>query len=643
LGVYVDRTSTHLLSAGGAGMVQTMASRDVQVVDIDNDGDLDYYFSNHSTNGNQSNIWMINQGGAQGGVTGRYWVDNSRWVGVGAAGSSVPAAQAFASGFFAPGFVDWSCQCDFADVDLDGDEDLLHTSYGQNFNAGVMTRLYLNDFQGSGLGFFKEYNPSNAISANPNLGAGSQAGFVEGQQTGNTTNTTGTDHDITNESLDADFGDLDGDFDNDIFANSRNTRSRFYQSRFFENGGTLGSEGSGTRLYRDLTGSWGASITNADNNYDADINDMDNDNDIDGYWLNYSGSFSDGWSTNNGAGVMSALSAVPSSGADDNEIDWHDYDNDGDVDPVISAFSSTDKMYKNQFLESGSINLIQVSITSGAANRSLGADVGDMDNDGDTDVIYAQDAGVNEVLLRNTGGTPDPIAPRIPHTTQVVGGVTTSTPDRVVARAFDNVNFEYFKQATGVLNYTVDGVPKPARPAVYAGGNLFRATIPGYWYGNISYSISVTDRKGNTGSSSSKNYVNTLVGTSIYGTETAGCSGTQTIGVNSGPTINNPDFALTCTGSPANSLQLCIVTNVPGVGNDPYFLNFALWVDLFSATEVYGLNSYVDGSGLGIAPAPIPNVPAAIGANYYGQFINADAGCGQLIAASKGIQLTIQP
>ena len=634
LGMYTNMTATNLVG------IQNMSSRDVQPVDIDNDGDLDFYFSNHSMNGNQSNIWMVNQGGAQAGTAGVFVVDNSRWFKVSGPGSSVPAALKFTTGYFTDGFVDWSCQCDFADVDLDGDDDLYHSSYGSGFSALVMSRMFLNGFNTAPLGSFREYNPSSDISGNPNIASGANAGFLEGTHSDNTTNTSGANHDIANESLDIDFADLDGDFDNDVFANSRNTRSRFYQNRYFENGGSVGSEP--TRLYRDLTGSWGVNITDAGNNYDADLHDMDNDNDVDGYFLNYNGSTGDGWATNNGSGVFTGLSSVPNSNNDDNEIDWHDYDNDGDVDPFVSAFSAADRFYRNQWVDSGSINLVQVSIGSGMGTRSLGADVGDMDNDGDTDIISGEDGTGNEVLLKNNGNVPDPIAPRVPNIFQVANGNTTSTPRRVVARAFDNVNPEYFKHVTGTLDYTVNGNPHVAT-AYFAGGNLFRATIPGYWYGSISYSMSVHDRVGNTGVSPTLAYTNTLTGFSTFGTETPGCHGTQTVGVNSGPTINNPDFAFTSTGAPPSTLGLCIVTDVQGNGSDPFALNIAMWVDIFTATQVYALDAISDPAGLSSAPAPLPNNPLLAGTVYYFQFLQVDGACGQLVSASPGGQITIQP
>lgn len=637
LGFFTDATATSL----PGGILQS--SRDVQTIDIDNDGDLDLFFSNHSAIANQSNAWFINQGGLQGGVTGVFQLDMSRYFNISGAGSSIPGAQKIAAGTFSGGFVEWSGQCDFADIDLDGDFDLLQTSYGSLFSGSVMSRVFLNGFGAAPLGFFNEYNPSAAVSGNPNLASGSQAGWAEGTQASNTTDTSGASHDITNSALDADFADFDGDFDNDIQMSSRDTQNRMYQNRYFENGGGLGS--GSQRVYRDLTNTWmlGASgLPQSGQNYDSDPQDVDMDNDVDVYFLNYTAAAADRVGLNDGTGKQTTWYVVPNSTNDDNEIDWHDFDHDGDVDPILSAFSGVDRFYQNNIVELGSFSLTEVSIASSTGTRSLSADIGDIDNDGDADLAFAQDKGIDEVLLLNTLDVADPIAPRIPHIQQLSNGAPSSTPRRIIARAFDNINFEYFKTASISLNFTVNGSPHTA-PATYAGGNLFRASLPGYWFGNINYSLSITDRAGNVGTSPSKSFVVSSAGFSIFGTDSPGCHGPMTPGVNSCPTINNPDFAMTCTGAPPSSVQLCIVTNIQGTGIDELGINVPILAGIAGATELFAFDAYVDGAGTAFSPAVIPNNPMVIGQNYYFQFITAELTCGTLFAGSAGGKLTIQP
>lgn len=636
LGVYTDGT------AAAIPTLFNQASNDIQAIDMDRDGDLDLCISNHSNLGNQSNTIYINQGGAQGGTTGVFVLSMSRYYNIGSAGSSIPAAQKITTGNFAGGFVDWSGQCDFADVDLDGDFDLLHTSFGSAFSGNVMTRLFLNGYNGAPAGFFNEYNPSAVVSANPNLASGSQAGWAEGSQQSNTTDTLGLNHDITNTSLDADFADLDGDFDNDIQASSRATQNRMYQNRFNEYGG-LGA--GNQRLYRDLTNSWmlGANgLPQSGQNYDSDLQDVDLDNDVDAYFLNYTGAFQDRVSLNDGTGKQTTWYVVPNSTNDDNEIDWIDFDHDGDVDSVISAFSGADRFYQNNMVENGVFSFDEVTISDVASAKSLAADVGDMDNDGDADMIFAQDGVATQVLLRNELNVPDPVAPRVPHIQQLPNGAATSAQRRIIARAFDNINLEYFSNSTATLDFTVNGEPH-STPALYAGGNLFRATMPGYWCGNIQYSLRIQDRAGNTGVSPIKNFTVAQSGFTTFGAAVNGCNGNITLSVNSCPTIHNPEFIMRATGAPPSTLQLCIVSDVQGTGIDELGIGIPAWAGIVGATEIFLLDAVTDGSGLASAPATIPDNPLLIGANYYFQFIFADFGCGAVLSTSEGGKLTIQP
>jgi len=119
-GVFVDDTAARAPAVNDQ-------SRDIEFADIDNDGDLDIYVSNTSAIVTQSNRWWINRGGIQAATIGFYTDDTSaRWVGLSDLDSSVPTGAVLGTG----GFKDWSCDCDFGDLDNDGDLDLVHSSYG---------------------------------------------------------------------------------------------------------------------------------------------------------------------------------------------------------------------------------------------------------------------------------------------------------------------------------------------------------------------------------------------------------------------------------------------------------------------------------------------------------------------------------
>ena len=384
VGTFTDRTTVQFPAISDT-------SRDIEFVDFDGDGDLDLYISNASTQQNQTNRWWTNQGGQQGGSMGTY-VDETqaRWIGLGGPGSSVAPNQVLASG----GFIDWSCDCDFGDIDNDGDLDLLHTSYGSGFNGNVPTRLFLND----GEGFFSEWNPSGYQLTGSNISEGVPALWAEGIQNTNTTKTNGSEADIALSGLDADFGDMDGDFDLDILHGSRETDPRFFFNRLEE---------TGTPVFRDVTAYvFGGKDATGTGHYEQEMADMDNDGDLDVYMMNYVSAFQDWYGYNDGTGRITGWQQASGSNADDNEADFIDYDSDGDMDVYVANFSGTDRLYRNNWIPNGSRTLTLVSNSESQApgGTTLDGDAADFDNDGDYDMIVALDNGADNLLLDNVFG-----------------------------------------------------------------------------------------------------------------------------------------------------------------------------------------------------------------------------------------------
>jgi len=133
-------------------------SRDIDFVDLDADGDWDMFVANTSGVSNQTCHFLVNMGGAQGGQPGYFQVETStRYVNVGLndgvnTHSSVAPSVALAGG----GYIDWSCDSTFLDLDNDGHPDLVQATYGNLSLGRSPARVFLND----GAGRFEEFNPS---------------------------------------------------------------------------------------------------------------------------------------------------------------------------------------------------------------------------------------------------------------------------------------------------------------------------------------------------------------------------------------------------------------------------------------------------------------------------------------------------
>ncbi|MHC4837876.1 MAG: FG-GAP-like repeat-containing protein [Planctomycetota bacterium] len=259
-GLFVNEASTRFPG-------QPDDSRDVEFADIDGDGDLDLHVANTSSLTNQSNRWWINQGGSQAGSLG-FFADETfeRWVGLGQSGSSVNPSLLLFTG----GYINWNEDADFADLDNDGDLDLVNSSYGGAYGGQVPTRLFLND----GKGFFSEFNPSSFQLAGVNIGNGNPALWAQGVQQANTTDVTGAEADVASAVTDAELGDLDGDFDLDLILGNRNGLGRIFHNR---------SEEEGALGFRDVSNAvfppdWSVGGVTQ---YDQELIDLDGDGDYD--------------------------------------------------------------------------------------------------------------------------------------------------------------------------------------------------------------------------------------------------------------------------------------------------------------------------------------------------------------------------
>lgn len=533
IGFFADRTATQFPPI-------LDSSRDIEFADIDGDGDVDIYIANHSFVSNQASRWWINMGRAQGGTEGFFQDQTaSRWADLNVAPTSIWAPMLLPAG----GFICWSGDGDFGDLDNDGHLDLAHSSYGPGFSGNVPTRIFLND----GNGVFREFNPSGVQLAASAISNGTPALWAQGTQQHNTIDNTGLNADIATTALDVDLADIDGDFDLDILLGARQEPTRMFRNRLTQNGGVLTSFTDAT------TAVFAAGWTSGTGHYEQEFGDCDNDGDIDIYGLNWLSSFGfdDSTMSNDGSGFFSANQTLPGSAADDNEADFLDYDNDGDLDVYVANFAGQDRLYRNDFAGGGfSHSNVTAAELPSLTNTALDADCADLDNDGDTDVVVANNSNQVQFYLTNQLNTPDTHAPRISSVEQAPNRSTGLAPTVVRAQVYDNSAYYETWYIDVRQEYRVAPSGFASTKMRSSQGQIWRGELPGQVAGLVEYRVRATDLNGNVGVSTLRSFTASGPGGLTYctpGTTTNGCiatmsaSGAPSIGAASGFVLTTSD------------------------------------------------------------------------------------------------------
>lgn len=473
-------------------------TRDLEFVDFDLDGDLDLFASNTSGIANNTNRYLVNMGGAQGGSAGFFQDQTaSRWVGIAVNNaqthSSVSAGSALVNG----GFIDWSCDSTLGDLDNDGDPDLIEASYGSLVSGRVPTRIFLND----GAGFFEEFNPSGYQLAGTTLPNGAPALWCEGLQQQQTTDTSGVEADITNESISVDLGDIDGDFDLDFVLGDRAQLPRMIRNRHTELGGSLSFRDASWAVFQ------GPDWAPSTGSYEQDLGDLDADGDLDVFGTNWA-NVCDKLLFNDGTGQYALEVLVANSCVRHNEPDLIDFDNDGWLDAFTASRTASEALYRN-LGPSGGFVMDDVSLTTLPAYvaQALGSDAADVDLDGDYDLLLANDFGDENVLLRNTHQAPDAHAPRIPLVEQVADRAAGPLASVVRAHVYDNASWYVTAFNLTTLEYSLNGAPFVALPMRFSGAQVFRGELPADTPGTLDYRVRSIDEHGNVGVSATKSFV----------------------------------------------------------------------------------------------------------------------------------------
>jgi plastocyanin len=418
----------------------TFRARGVEAGDCDNDGDLDLIVA-QDFQGQPS--LLINQG--PGPLLGTY---------INGTAGRIPAGVLSSS------------RGQFADVDNDGDLDIMFCNGGTSRFGSGPTKLFINN----GSGVYTDESVARLPVGN------------------------------ISQPMDVIFADIDGDLDLDVRV--------------------VGLTANTTKLWRNNGAGVFTNITpqpSDANGYSYDFGDINGDGDMDLLGANAApGSTAELLLSNNGTGTYS-VSAFPAASIDDNDSKFFDYDNDGDMDIFIAALSpGAERVYTNNGL--GTYTLTG-GVIQAISDSSLDVKVADVNSDGRYDVITAQGESGSPFINRlymNVSGPIDTRAPVIVNTEQVPNAAIAG-PFVVRTMILDAHSSDRGFHDKGVtLNWRLVGSPLKEgsfeqTPMKWVGNSVWRGVIPTQAAsGTVEYFVTATDWANNLGTGPTKSFTLTL-------------------------------------------------------------------------------------------------------------------------------------
>jgi hypothetical protein len=353
--------------------------------------------------------------------------------------------------------------------------------------------------------------------------------------------------------------DIDNDFDLDIIVDGKSVGTQLYIN-----------DGTGHFTFQGSTLPAGSV-----NVYSTEWADLDNDNDIDGFYISLS-SFNEGTAQSNliPGGTLTFTGSTGTlaghNGDDDNEVVFIDANNDGLLDALVGSLgNSQEKLYLNNGTFGAGSFVYQTNGFSTVTDSTLDLCIGDFDKDGRYDIVTAQGESGNFLnrYYKNTGPI-DTVPPRI--------GRLEGEPVRIPLSTVQSGNV---RPRVWIQDATIDGgqtfvtaryditATKGASNVAYSdttfymGGYLWRDTInppasPTGTVGmDVTYRVHATDPNSNASDSSIVQFK--ICGSEPYGVASPNSAGpgAHMIGINE-PSVAANNFSFLVTGLPHN---------VPGV------------------------------------------------------------------------------
>ena len=364
-------------TALGAGIgTDTDNSRMIQLGDLDGDGDLDVVVANNGMNkyylndgdsdpfdsivsgsdlGTDSdNTRSIQIGDIDGDgdldvVAGNTGVENKYYLNDGDADpfDSVGAGTAIGTD------TDTTYSICLGDLDGDGDLDVVSGNAGQN------NKYYLNDGDGA---------PFDSVAGGSSIGI-----------------------DVAN-TVFITLGDLDGDNDLDVIVADWSATNKYYLNDGDAN--PFDTAGAGIDIG-----------TDTDDTVAVQVGDIDGDGDLDVVTANDSGNTNKYYLNDGDSNPFDSVGAGTAIGTDIDgtySIQLADVDTDGDLDVVTGNIVATNKLYLNDGDAAPFDSVGNGKAIGGESDTTYYLQIGDVDNDGDLDIVTAEN-GVTNKYYSNIG------------------------------------------------------------------------------------------------------------------------------------------------------------------------------------------------------------------------------------------------
>jgi hypothetical protein len=321
-------------------------------------------------------------------------------------------SQSFTQDFFSVFSGSTNNTIDFADVDSDGDNDLFTTGQdGPHLadllinNAGVFTSVANSiapvRFSGVAFGDLDGDTDLDLVVLGQDDVAASKESTIIYINNGSGTYTAGGTHSMTQlRSGAVALADVDGDSDLDILITGWDGGGRTIELH----------TNNGSATFTKVVGTTFTGVTNATLRFA----DVDGDSDMDLFLFGDIGG-SDEVSElylNNGSGTFT-IAADTFTDVKKGDADVADVDGDGDVDVVITGFNDGDSIgaLTELYLNDGSGTFTRDLVATAAFTQlsSSSVDFGDVDNDGDMDILFSgkddNGSGVAETLIYKNNGS----------------------------------------------------------------------------------------------------------------------------------------------------------------------------------------------------------------------------------------------